>query len=214
MSTLVFRVSAVVGSLVVVGIIIWVDVATSVWQNYAVVSGLAGGLVTFLLTAAVVDKVIARSTHERWAPVTRLALGDLRRSLAADPRDPAAGMRRLPDPDPASARALVDAAAEERDAIAAALGRWSSFLAASADVAGVMDALAELAERLDRIDEHARRIDAGPADSAALLVELRGEIAGYRAAGDALFHHLGAALDGYRFPRRTGSRRAAIAQPG
>lgn len=202
MSSLAFRFCTLIGSLTVIGIILWIDLTTSIWQDYAVISGLAGGLVTFLLTALVVDRVVARSTHERWAPVTRIALGDLRRMLTADIPEVTTGMRRLPTPETAqsSLADLREAASDERDRVAAVLGRWSSFLAASADVVDVMDAIAELAEKLDVIDVLATSTQHGSTESD--ITQLRAEIDDYHAACQNLIRRIDDALDTYKFSRR------------
>ena len=192
---------ALVGmGVVIVALIVWVDLSTDLWQKYVVMSGLAGGLITFVLSALVIDRLIARSAHERWAPVTRLALGDLRRQLSAEPdHHDVARARRLPEPAAsADLTALIEAAAAERDALAATLAQWSSFLAASADVTDIMDGAADVAERLDRIGEvavEARRAfiedDASNArEESVPLAKLRREIDAYHAAGDGLLEGL------------------------
>lgn len=147
-------------ALAMVALIIWIDVTTDMWQKYVVISGLAGGLVTFVLTALVVDRFVARAAHEQWEPVTRIALGDLRRQLAGGPERTA---RRLPEDlrTEGGLEQLIDAADAERDRVSEALARWASFLAASADVTDVLDAAAEIALHLDAIDEHARALRAG-----------------------------------------------------
>jgi hypothetical protein len=68
------RAAAVAGALALIVLILWIDVTTAVWQEVVILSGLAAGLVTFLLTVLVLDRVIARSTARRWDPVNRLAL--------------------------------------------------------------------------------------------------------------------------------------------
>ena len=75
------RVVLVGTGVIFAALVVWVDLSTDLWQKYVVISGLAAGLVTFVLSALVIDRLIAKSAHERWAPVTRLALGDLRRKL-------------------------------------------------------------------------------------------------------------------------------------
>lgn len=178
---------------VLVVVIFWIDISTDVWQDYVVLSGMVAGLVTFALTALVIDRVIARSTHERWVPVTRLALGDLRRRLVADTGVNApSAVRRLPKPDDAghAMPTLIAAAAAERDALTMALARWASFLSASADVLDIMDAIAEVSERLDAIDRTAK---IAPVPHRELVTE----IDAYHRAGDRLLSHIDAALDRY-----------------
>ncbi|MFM9379135.1 hypothetical protein ACJMNC_16410, partial [Gordonia sp. VNK21] len=64
------------GALALVLVIVWLDISTNVWSEVVILSGLAAGLVTFILTVMVLDKVVSRSTERRWAPVTRLALSE------------------------------------------------------------------------------------------------------------------------------------------
>ncbi|NLA28267.1 MAG: hypothetical protein GX875_01225, partial [Propionibacterium sp.] len=75
----------VLGVVVVVGIILWLDIATGVWSDLVVLSGLAAGLVTFLLNATIIDKLIARSAARRWKSVNRLAVSEILH-LVADER--------------------------------------------------------------------------------------------------------------------------------
>lgn len=211
MSTRTVRFLLIGAAVVAAAAILWLDIVTGLWQEYVVIAGLAAGLVTFLLTALVIDRVIARSTHESWAPVTRIALGDLRRRLAdADtPRReqrerPAA--RRLPDPSgsPDALDRLIDAATAEQEVLTDALARWASFLAASADVTEIMDAVAEIAHRLDRVEETAwalrdTRCPTGPpsADDAATSArsrELLAEIDAFHRTGDTLLARIDAVL--------------------
>lgn len=189
-------------------VIVWIDLATDVWQKYVVMAGLASGVVTFILFALVVDRLIARSIHERWAPVTRLALGELRRSLTADDSHrmgtgkPAA--RRLPDPggSPDALSQIIARATAERDELTHVLARWSSFLASSADVTDIMDSVAEIAERLDRIDtltaETSRAsgaTGAGGPLTASQVRELREEIDSYHRSADLLLARIDDTLE-------------------
>ena len=189
MTLKVLRVILIAVSVMLVGFIIWIDLSTDLWQKYVVISGLVAGLVTFFLTAMVIDRVIARSTHERWAPVTRLALGDVRRQLVSDLSPNAEPtVRRLPrlrlDTDrDRSADRLIEAAVDERDRLATALARWSSFLSASADVVDIMDSVAEVAKRLDLIS--------------LLGTELRLETEAFTSGGDVLVGFLLSEFDAY-----------------
>jgi hypothetical protein len=80
------RAAAVAGALALIVLILWIDVTTAVWQEVVILSGLAAGLVTFLLTVLVLDRVIARSTARRWDPVNRLALTEFLHAIADDDR--------------------------------------------------------------------------------------------------------------------------------
>lgn len=193
-------------AVVIVVVILWVDLATDLWQKYVVMSGLAAGLVTFVLTVFVVDKVIARSAHERWEPVTLLALGDLRRRIApAGPEGTALQDEHLlSDPD-----AIAVALERERDSISIAMARWASFLAVSADVADIMDAAADFALELDALDDlvAARRPPSNDPEVAAGLAALeraRGSL--LEAIDEVLVTH-----SGYRRSTALRSRRLQTA---
>ncbi|MFD0560105.1 hypothetical protein FB566_4098 [Stackebrandtia endophytica] len=198
MTLKVLRVILIAVSVMLVGFIIWIDLSTDLWQKYVVISGLVAGLVTFFLTAIVIDRVIARSTHERWAPVTRLALGDVRRQLVADlPPYATPAVHRLPrlrmdgDRD-ADLDDVIAAAVDERDRLATALSRWSSFLSASADVVDIMDSVAEIARRLDLIGLLATELRHESNGEPSLSSEdeavrvLLSEVDAYHRAGDGL----------------------------
>jgi len=150
--------------------VIWIDLATGLWQQAVVLSGVAAGLITFALTAFVVDRVVARSQHHRWLPVTRLALTDILHALADPERSELSRDRIVPRSfaapaglEPAEAAAFLQAVADEREAITAALGRWAGFLAASADVTDLMDHVAELARLLDEVRDRALEAERGAA---------------------------------------------------
>src|SRR5690606_11870045 len=159
----VVRQLSVIAALALVAVILWIDIATGLWKDYVILSGLAAGVVTFILTALIVDRVIARSTHRRWAPVTRLALTDMLHALADDDASEVARGRivpRLIEPigphaSAESLTALRHAIVDERRLLAGAIALWSTFLASSADATEVLDQAAEIAERLDLIRDAA-----------------------------------------------------------
>jgi|SRR5690625_4676189 len=199
------RVLLAASAIIVVAVIIWVDVNTELWQKYVVISGLAGGLVTFVLTALVLDRIVARSTHERWVPVTRLALGDLRRRLTSDTRQDGTAMvtrLTLSSGDAEALRGLVEQAAAERDELTSVLARWSAFLSASADATAVMDAIADAAERLDNIDSIASDALREGQPSDVMRVALQTEIDGYHSTGDDLLREIDATLRAHTAERR------------
>ena len=80
------RIAIWIGAVTVIAVILWLDVMTGLWNELVILSGLAAGLVTFLLTVLVLDKLIARSTARRWSPVNRLALTEFLYSIADDER--------------------------------------------------------------------------------------------------------------------------------
>lgn len=185
MRWVVVRQIGVIMALALVAVILWIDIATGLWQDYVILSGLAAGVVTFVLTALIVDRVVARSTHERWAPVTRLAMSDMLHAVADDEQSEIAHGKIVPRQlSPVlsdSAEAVPEQIARirqdvvvERERLASALAGWSTFLASSADAADVLDHTAEIAERLDLIRDAALEVEHDV--SAATLTELNHEI--------------------------------------
>ena len=144
----------------VVGMVaaVWLDLATGLWTETVIISGIAAGLLTFVLTEFSVERWMNRRDHRNWLPVTRLALTDL---LHATCDDRLSDIRRghyvardlhMPDPvDKAGLELLLDQVVAERDLLTDSLARWASFLAASADVQTLMIHLAALAESLDTL---------------------------------------------------------------
>lgn len=185
-------------SLVGSAVILWIDIATGLWQEYVILAGLAAGLVTFGLTSLIIDRVIARAAHQRWKPVTRLALTDILHAIADEQRSEVAhGVVTPVTFDPVAA-ATSDTLARlrhdvltERTRLARALAHWSTFLASSADATAVLDHAADLAEALDGIRDlslEAKR------DGGAGLVALNAEITRYNDAVHRLVHELGRAV--------------------
>ena len=216
------RVAAIVGAFVLIGVIIWIDVSTSLWQELVVLSGLAAGLVSFLLTALVIDRVMERSNERRWAPVTRLALTEILHGLADDERsEPSRGVivarslhlprASLNAPDagqlPLELHQLRSSVASERKKLAEALGIWSNFLASSERGAGVMRRIATVALQLEAVRDASLEVDAAllrqarartPASLESQLTtavsELRDEIVSTNSALEAVAHEIEAEL--------------------
>lgn len=182
----VLRALAIVAVLVLIIGVLWVDVNTGIWQDVVVLSGIAAGLLTFVLTALVLEPVMARSEHRRWLPVTRLALTDILHALADEQRselsrgvvhprrlpiptapapgaaDSAPGKAAGPGTPPAPERTgteVLTAVTQERKVLTTVLGRWAGFLAASADVRMLMDHISALAEHLDDIRDVALELE-------------------------------------------------------
>lgn len=192
----VVRQLSVIAALALVAAILWIDVATGLWQDYVILSGLAAGVVTFIFTALIVDRVIARSTHRRWAPVTRLALTDMLHALADDEASEIAHGRIVPrliepaapDTTADTLIALRHAIVAERRLLTDAIALWSTFLASSADATDALDQAAEIAERLDLIRDAA--LVAESAGTPADIASLNEEIVRYNAAVEALVAEL------------------------
>lgn len=190
--------------LIVVAVIIWLDVASGVWQDLVVLSGLAAGLVTFLLTVLVLDRVVARSTARRWAPVNRLAFTEFLHALADDEHSeisrgrivtrslrPPSGIPSSPDYIDELHRVRTTVV-RERARLSDTLSRWAPVLASSGDNETILVHVADIALALDTIRDAAlqaessrdvadheilcREIDAGNARLRALADELAGRL--------------------------------------
>ncbi|SJN10005.1 hypothetical protein FM113_07950 [Leucobacter sp. 7(1)] len=172
------RIAGIIGALVVIGVVLWIDIATGIWQDLVILAGLAAGLVSFLLTVLVVDRIVARSTARRWAPVTRLALTELLHDLADENQSEIARghivPRRLPTLDQSLSatewsteqyqlRALV---VTERRILSEALSRWVEFLATSTDTGDVLRQVADIALQMDRIRDASLELDRTPKPAA------------------------------------------------
>lgn len=170
------RVAIALGALVVILVIIWVDVATGLWQDLVIVAGLAAGLVSFLLTILVLNRIVERAAARRWAPVNRLALSEFLHVIADDEHSEISrGLivpRTLAAPAPESAGSQLIAELEqlretvvrERRALSDALSRWSQFLASSGDNETVLLHIADIAWRFDRVRDAALEVEEYPGD--------------------------------------------------
>lgn len=160
-------VAVAIGSLALIGVIIWLDVSTGVWNELVILSGLAAGLVTFLLTVLVLDKVIARTTERKWAPVNRFALTDFLHAIADEEHSEISRghivPRSLPHVDAnADREAVLDAlhalrhqVVDERSRLSDALSRWAEFLASSGDNEQILRHVAAIALQLDSVRDAA-----------------------------------------------------------
>lgn len=155
-------------------IVIWVDIATGLWQDTVVLSGIAAGLLTFVLTAVFLDRWMIRGDHNRWLPVTSLALTDVLHTLADDEASELSRgtvvPRRLSLPAEIrreDADALLHAVIVERREISHMLSRWSGFLAASADVRPLMVHIADTAACLDQVRDGALEYETAAPESEA-----------------------------------------------
>ena len=177
--------SIVAGLVTLVGliVIIWLDLTSQFWQEAVILSGIAAGLLTFLLTALFLDDAVARREHRKWYPVTRLALTDLLHTIADDDKsDIRRGQivpRSLPDivsPSREDLDVLLASVVSERDEITVVLARWAQFLASSADVQDLMIHLADLAESLDDIRDEVVAIETRVDDVVTLGLPGGGEV--------------------------------------
>ncbi|WP_099332381.1 hypothetical protein [Actinomyces minihominis] len=169
-------------TLVLLIVIIWIDVTSSVWQETVILSGVAAGFVTFLFTALFLERALARREHLKWAPVTLLALADILHTVADDKESDihrgqvVARSLALPtSTDPGVLDDLLVNVVHERDEIAVTLSRWSQFLASSADVQVLMNHIADLAIHLDVVRDRTIEVERGESN----LESLRDEVENY-----------------------------------
>lgn len=166
------RVASGVGAIILVAVILWIDVSTDLWNEWVILAGLAAGLVTFILTVLVLDKVIARSTARRWAPVTRLALTEFLHAIADDERSEISRgeivPRALPEIGAGVAdrlpeiHALRELVVDERARLADVLSRWTQFLASSGDNEATLIQVADIALQLDLVRDAALEAEHRP----------------------------------------------------
>lgn len=169
------QVATAVGALVLIAVIIWVDVATTIWQEMVILSGLAAALVSFLLTTVFVNRFLQRQLEARWAPVTHMALTAVLHRVADEERSDLERGQVVPRSLPLPAGVDRDALRRELDRIRAqvqnerehlsdVLGTWSQFLTSTGDNSDVMRAAASLALQFDHVRDAAleaeERLDA------------------------------------------------------
>lgn len=172
------------GALALVLVIVWLDISTNVWSEVVILSGLAAGLVTFILTVMVLDKVVSRSTERRWAPVTRLALSEFLHALADDELSEISRGHIVPRTLPvlSAQEAAADGGlhrlrlqvVDERARLTDTLSRWSSFLASSSSNETVLFHIADIASSLDDVRDAALEAEHDPSE--ARLTVLRTHI--------------------------------------
>lgn len=173
------QIAAFVGGIIVVGVIVWIDIATGLWQNVVILSGLAAGLVTFILTVVVLDRIVQNSTARRWAPINRLAITEFLHAIVDDDASEVSlgefVPRTLTLPQELHTEALTalrGQVVEERRALSDALSRWTAFLASSGDNESILLHIANIALQLDIVRDAALDVERrGGADSLAELRE-------------------------------------------
>lgn len=168
----ILRIVSLLGGTLAVVVIVWLDVATGLWQDLVVLSGLAAGLVSFLLTSLVFKSIVARATTKRWAPVNRLAVTEFLHPVADDDRSEVAhGIivpRTLPLPSltlqgpalVAELRTFRERVTVERRELSGALSRWAEFLASTGENDEVLLLVARIAFQLDRVRDAALELEA------------------------------------------------------
>ncbi len=144
--------------------VVWLDIRTGLWAETVILSGIAAGLLTFLLTALFVERWMAQREHIKWLPVTRVAITDLLHSISDEKHsDIHRGLivaRTLPSPqNREEVEGILRLVVAERRDLTDAMAKWSGFLAGSADVQELMIVLAHLAQQLDLIRDEAVEVD-------------------------------------------------------
>lgn len=174
----IIRLLTLVGAGILIAVIIWIDVATGIWQEMVILAGLAAGLISFLLSALVFNRIVAHEAERTWAPVNRLAVTEFLHAIADDEQSEIAhGIvvpRSLPDfPEGYDERALPDKlrhlredVAQERRDLSDALSRWAEFLTKSGDNELALRHVADIAMQLDRVRDAALDLERSPDDAA------------------------------------------------
>ncbi|WP_298037656.1 hypothetical protein [uncultured Microbacterium sp.] len=166
------RLMHIIGFIAIIAVcivVIWLDIATGLWQQAVILSGIAAGVLTFLLTSLFIERWMNAAAHKRWLPVTRLALIDMLHALADEEHSHIARGRIVTRTIDVSGgpEGVLHSIHAERRAISHALARWTGFLAASADVQPLMDHVAELALLLDAAQDAVLAADEHPTDAGA-----------------------------------------------
>jgi hypothetical protein len=196
------NIAIVAGALVLIGFIIWLDVSTAVWSEVVILSGIAAGLVTFILTVMVLDKILARSTARRWAPVTRLALSEFLHAIADNEHSEITRghivSRSLPEVaceevGGSAAHNLRVQVVAERELLTDILSRWAGFLAASSNSETVLLHVADIAIQLDAVRDAA--LDYEHMQTNEKLDQLNASVRACNASFVALEHELNTQLE-------------------
>lgn len=191
------NISAVLLILALIIAIVWLDLATSLWQQAVILSGIAAGILTFLLTALFLERWMDKRESERWRPVTRVALTDLLYAVADEERsDLHRGHvvpREIAAPDaltPQNLANLLEDVIRERERISASLAKWAGFLAASGDVQVLMIHVATIAESLDRLRDTGVELENSAQVTETESTKLGTELAEYSATNQRIVDEL------------------------
>lgn len=182
------------GALVLIAIIIWIDITTTLWQEMVILAGLAAGLVSFLLTTVFVNRFHQRQLEARWAPVTHMALTSILHRLADERRSDLSrgeiAPRTLSAPtveDSPSLRRelekLRQQVLKEQNHLTSILGTWSEFLTSTGDNTDILRSTAGLALQLEQVRDAALEAErhlgaaASPDQARVALADLSTHIA-------------------------------------
>ncbi|MBC9943049.1 hypothetical protein ICL81_00705 [Leucobacter sp. cx-328] len=155
-------------------VVLWIDVRTGLWSEVVVLSGIVGGLITFLLTAFVLRSTLARANARRWAPVNRLALTEFLHAIADEQRSELsrgivvarslslATRDGADQPTHDELEALRTQALRDRQDLSRALSSWAEFLATNSDDDPVLLHVAQIAIQLDLVRDCAISQETAP----------------------------------------------------
>lgn len=170
----IFRIAVAVGGTLMIVVIVWIDIATGIWQNLVILSGLAAGFVSFFLTSLILKSVVTRATAKHWAPVNRIAITEFLHAIADEDRSEVAhGLivpRTLPEVNSdlqgsallAEIHELREIVAAERRELSDALSRWATILTSTGDNEVVLMHVARIAFQLDRVRDLALELASHP----------------------------------------------------
>lgn len=139
-------------------------------------TGIAAGIVSFLLTVLVLDQLLTKSTERTWAPVNRLALTDFLHALAdEDYSEISRGRivaRSLSAPrstdEPVtqieSLRGLRSSVVEAHQELTVVLSRWAEFLASSGNYELSLRHVAANTLQLDSVRDLTLEVENHPND--------------------------------------------------
>ncbi len=173
-----------VGAIAVVAVILWIDIVSGFWQDLVILAGLAAGLVSFLLTVFVLDKILMRSAAKRWASVNRLAFTEFLHALADEEASEISRgeivTRLLPQFNGLSAHddetlhELRELVVTEHRLLADLLSRWAQFLASSGENEEILLHIADIALAFDKVRDASLEVESRRDDTS--LAGLRQEI--------------------------------------
>lgn len=195
---LVLDVIAGIAIVALMALVIWMDVAKGWWAETVILSGIAAGILTFFLTALLIERWMARREHRQWYPVTRLALTDILHALADDEKSDIRRAhivpRSLHAPEELTHEhldRLLHRIVRERDEVSQSLARWAQFLASSADVQGLMNQIADLAENLDDMRDCVVELEAATPGTAEWdETELHANLKKYNEGNDKIIEEI------------------------
>lgn len=171
-----FRLIAIAVVLALTAAVVWIDVSTDFWQEFVVISGVAAGFISFLLTVLVIDRILTKAQERRWAPVARLALTDFMHVLAEDRlSDISRGLiiaRSLSRPSATGNESqlfeelheLRTEVVDARRSLSTVLSNWLEFLSSHGDYQSILDHVASIALNLDTIRDLTLEREISPSD--------------------------------------------------